>query len=302
MERRSFLQSVLLGASLPLRTFAQVGTPLFRISLAEWSFHRALNSGEMDHLDFITRANTEYGLEAVEYVNTFFFERARDRDYLTSMKSRAEEVGVRSLLIMCDNEGDLGHPDERERARVVANHHKWVDAARFLGCHSIRVNARSEAALTPDEQGKLAADGLRRLCELADSYDIDVLVENHGGISSNGAWLASVMELVDHPRIGTLPDFGNFRIREDEWYDRYQGVRELMPYAKAVSAKSHDFDAEGNETRTDYSRMLRLVLDAGYRGHVGIEYEGDKLPESEGVRRTKALLERVRENLSLVYA
>ncbi len=300
MYRREFLS--LVAAAWLARTQTK---PLYSISLAEWSFHRALRAGEMEHLDFAAVAKRDYGLGGIEYVNTFFFDQAREQSYLGEMKSRADGEGVQSLLIMCDNEGELGDGDETARATAVSNHHKWVEAARNLGCHSIRVNARSNPVLDAQEQQKLAADGLRRLCEFADPYGIDVIVENHGGLSSNGAWLKAVMERVDHPRVGTLPDFGNFKIRGDpdheEWYDRYQGVRELMPYAKAVSAKSHDFDASGNETETDYDRMLGIVLDAGYRGYVGIEYEGERLSEQEGVRKTRDLLVRVREDLTAAY-
>jgi sugar phosphate isomerase/epimerase len=204
---------------------------------------------------------------------------------------------------MCDDEGDLGDPSSDGRARAVENHRKWVEAAKFLGCHSIRVNARSNPDLAFEEQEKLAADGLRKLCELADPHGIGVLVENHGGLSSNGIWLSAVMKRVAHPRIGTLPDFGNFRLREtpEEWYDRYKGVTELMPFARAVSAKSHDFDERGEETQTDFHRMMRIVLDAGYRGFVGIEYEGDRISEPEGVEKTKALLVKVREELASSY-
>ena len=257
----------------------------------------------MEHLDFAAVAKRDYGLDAIEYVNTFFFDKARDARFLGDMKARADGEGVQSLLIMCDNEGDLGDDDEAARDTAVKNHHKWVEAAKTLGCHSIRVNARSNPELDFEEQQKLAADGLRRLCELADRYGIDVIVENHGGLSSNGAWLQAVMKRVDHPRVGTLPDFGNFKIRSDpeQWYDRYQGVRELMPYAKAVSAKSQDFDTSGNETGTDYDRMLRIVLDAGYRGYVGIEYEGEGLSEQDGVRATLDLLVRVRGDLAPAY-
>ncbi|TDI38862.1 MAG: sugar phosphate isomerase/epimerase [Acidobacteria bacterium] len=294
MHRREFL---FLAPALAL-TRAQA--LLFQISLAEWSFHRALQEGQMEHLDFARVANRDFGIDAIEYVNVFFMDKARDRTYLNEMKSRADGEGVRSLLIMCDREGDLGNPDDAGRSRAIENHRKWVEAAAALGCHSIRVNARSDAALGFDEQQKLAADGLRRLCELADPHGINVIVENHGGISSNGAWLAGVMKRVDHPRVGTLPDFGNFLIESDprEEYDRYKGVEELMPYAKAVSAKSHDFDASGNEIRTDYERMLRIVLNAGYHGYIGIEYEGDEASERDGVRLTKALLERVRDTIS----
>jgi sugar phosphate isomerase/epimerase len=271
---------------------------LYRISLAEWSLHRRLFGDErpvLDHLDFASTAR-RLGIGAVEYVNTFFKTRAEDQSYLREMKRRADGEGVKSLLIMCDGEGDLGAPDLAVRMRAVESHHKWVEAAAFLDCHSIRVNARSEGSSA--EQAARAADGLSRLTEFASERDINVIVENHGGLSSSGAWLSGVMKRVGHPRCGTLPDFGNFRIRGGEWYDRYQGVEELMPYAKAVSAKSFDFDEEGNEITTDYLRMMKIVVVAGYRGHVGIEYEGKRLSEEEGIRATKSLLLRVRAQLT----
>jgi sugar phosphate isomerase/epimerase len=280
-----------LGAAHSIR--AQSEEPAFEISLAEWSLHRTLRRGELDHLDFARTARRDYGLDAVEYVNTFFSDYGED--YLREMKTRAEAEGVKSLLIMCDGEGRLGDPDEKARMTTVQNHQKWIDAAALLGCHSIRVNAASEGSY--EEQMNLAADGLRRLAELADRNAVNVIVENHGRLSSNGKWLASVIKRVDHPRAGTLPDFDNFRLSDTERYDNYHGVAELMPYAKAVSAKSYDFDENGNETTLDYRRLLRIVLDAGYRGYVGIEYEGDRLSEPEGIRATKALLERVGEEL-----
>ncbi len=302
MDRRDFIEASISGVS----GFAFLGVsaePLFRISLAEWSFHRALFSGALTHLDFITRARRDYGLDAVEYVNQFFMDKAEDAGFLREMKFRTEDEGVRSLLIMCDSEGDLGDPAASGRARAVENHRKWVVAAATLGCHSVRVNARSHPDLPYEEQEKLAADGLRSLCELADPHGIGVLVENHGGLSSNGTWLAGVMKRVAHPRVGTLPDFGNFRLREtpEEWYDRYQGVAELMPFARAVSAKSHDFGENGDEIHTDFMKMMRIVLDAGYRGYVGIEYEGETLSEAQGVEKTKALLARIREALGRSY-
>lgn len=275
------------------------GANLYEISLAQWSLHRTLFDGDLDNLDFAPTAKEEFGIEAVEYVNQFFMDKATDRDYLNKMKQRAEDAGFQSLLIMCDGEGALGDPDAEKRTQAVENHHKWVDAAAHLGCHSIRVNAQSSGEY--EEQQKRAADGLRQLCEYADSKEINVLVENHGGLSSNGEWLTGVMERVDHPRCGTLPDFGNFTIEEGETYDRYQGVKELMPYAEGVSAKTHEFDDDGNEVNTDYEQMMRIVLDAGYRGHVGIEYEGDGLSEFEGIQATKELLERTRERLSDEY-
>jgi sugar phosphate isomerase/epimerase len=201
---------------------------------------------------------------------------------------------------MCDGEGNLGDPDDKKRATAVENHHKWVEAAKFLGCHSIRVNAYSVGSY--DEQMKLAADGLRKLCEYGDKHEINIIVENHGGLSSNGEWLAAMIKKVDHKRAGTLPDFGNFMVAKGKEYDRYKGVQEMMPYAKGVSAKSHDFDEKGEETKTDYRKMMAIVLDAGYRGYVGIEYEGGKTPEVEGIKATKKLLERVREEMAGKYA
>jgi L-ribulose-5-phosphate 3-epimerase len=258
----------------------------FKISLAQWSFNRALFSGKMDNLDFARVAAEQFDIHAVEYVNQFFKDKATDRAYLAEMKKRAKDAGVESRLIMIDGEGALGDADPAKRTQAVENHYKWVEAARYLGCFAIRVNAYSSG--TPEEQMSRVVDGLRRVTEFGAKHKISVIVENHGGLSSNGKWLADVMRRVDHPRCGTLPDFGNFTE-----YDRYLGVQEMMPYAKAVSAKSHDFDAAGDEKEIDYRRMMKIVYDAGYRGFLGIEYEGSRLPEAEGVRLTKALIERV---------
>jgi sugar phosphate isomerase/epimerase len=299
INRRSFVfHSVLGAAALGLtgnRTRAGA-EPLFRISLAEWSLHRTLFGGKLDNLDFARTSAKEFGIDAVEYVNQFFKDKAEDRTYLAEMKQRARDAGVRSLLIMIDNEGAIGDADEARRKTAVQNHYKWVEAAKFLGCHSIRVNAQSQGSY--QEQLDRAADGLRRLTEFGASHQINVIVENHGGLSSNGEWLAAVIRKVNHPRCGTLPDFGNFNLGNGQLYDRYKGVTELMPFAKSVSAKSGDFDDQGNETRTDYSRMMKIVIDAGYRGYVGIEYSGNRLSEPDGIRATKKLLERVRTDLA----
>ena len=281
----------------------------FEISLAQWSLHRSLYSGELEHLDFAKISKENFGIDAIEYVNSFFFEKAEDKSYLKEMKNRADDYGVKSLLIMCDNEGSLGDPDNRKRQKAVENHYKWHEAAKYLGCHSIRVNAYLTESLhglevgdytktgSYENQVSLAADGLRKLTEFGANLGINTIVENHGGLSSDGAWLASVMKAVDHPMCGTLPDFGNFRIDGDRWYDRYKGVKELMPFAKAVSAKSHDFDSNGNETQTDFFRMMDIVIDAGYSGYVGIEYEGSGMDEMSGIKATKDLLERVKSGV-----
>jgi sugar phosphate isomerase/epimerase len=302
-DRREFLKRSaqlsaglgLLGAWSPSAS-AVDKEPLFRISLAEWSLHRALKGGKLDNLDFAKTAKEDYGIDAVEYVNQFFMDKAKDQKYLGEMKKRAADLGVKSLLIMIDGEGALGDADEQKRTAAVEKHYPWVEAAKFLGCRAIRVNAASSGSY--EEQLERAADGLRRVSEFGDQHGIEVIVENHGGLSSNGQWLAAVIKKVGHKRCGTLPDFGNFKLRDGEFYDRYKGVAELMPYAKAVSAKSHDFDEQGNETQTDYRKMMKIVLDAGYHGYVGIEYEGSRLSEPEGIVATKKLLEKVRTELS----
>ncbi len=274
--------------------------PLFKISLAQWSLHRALQSGQIDNLDFPIITKDEFGIDGVEFVNQFFKDKAKDGKYLAELTKRCSDNGVQPLLIMIDGEGQLGDPDDKKRTEAVENHYRWVAAAKFMGCHSIRVNAGSAGAY--DEQAKLATDGLRRLCEYAAPVDINVIVENHGGYSSNGQWLARVIKNVGMDNCGTLPDFGNFRIKQDDagndvWYDRYIGVAALMPFAKAVSAKSNDFDEDGNEIKTDFMKMMQIVMDAGYHGYVGIEYEGGGLGEYEGIKATKKLLENVRDRL-----
>lgn len=295
VSRRHFLQTS--AASLGALALAQHGlaadekAPLFKISLAQWSLHKTLFAKQLDNLDFAKAAKQDYGIDAVEYVNQFFKDKAKDQTYLGEMKKRASDLGVTSVLIMIDGEGKLGDKDEAKRTQAVENHYKWIEAAKFLGCHSIRVNAASEG--TYEEQLKLATDGLRRLSEFGATHGLNVIVENHGGLSSDGGWLAAVIKQVGLKNCGTLPDFGNFGS-----YDRYKGVTELMPFAKGVSAKSHNFDAEGNETKTDYRKMMKIVLDAGYHGYVGVEYEGKDMPEPEGIKATKKLLEKVRTELS----
>ncbi len=274
---------------------------LFKISLAQWSLHRTLKSGKLDNLDFAKTAKEEFGIEGIEYVNQFFKDKAKDGKYLNEMRKRCSDLGVESVLIMVDGEGALGDADSGKRKQAVQNHHQWVAAAKFLGCHSIRVNAQSSG--TFDEQAERAADGLRSLSEYAKDVGINVIVENHGGLSSNGQWLAQVIRKVDLDNCGTLPDFGNFRVGkdsktgEDIQYDRYMGMSALMPFAKAVSAKSHDFDEDGNEVHTDFLKVMQIVMDAGYHNWVGIEYEGGKLDEVEGIKATKKLLEKCRRQL-----
>ena len=302
-SRRQFLAAsagLAVAAVVPrtVRAADDTKEPLFKISLAQWSLHKTIFGGKLDNRDFAKTAKEDYGIEAIEYVNQFWKDKAKDSAYVAELKKRAEDLGVKTLLIMCDGEGDLGNSDEKKRTTAVENHYKWVEAAKELGCHSIRVNAASDRKLSFEEQQKLAADGLRRLSEFAAPHGLNVIVENHGGLSSNGAWLAGVMKLVDRKNCGTLPDFGNFKISDEEEYDRYKGVDELMPFAKAVSAKSHDF-ADGKETHTDYFKMMDIVVKKhNYHGYCGIEYEGGTLSEPEGILATKKLLLAVREKMA----
>lgn len=268
----------------------------FEISLAQWSLHKKLFAKEMDNLDFPEMTKKEFGIGVVEYVNTFFKDKAEDTQYLNELLKRCKDNGVKNHLIMCDGEGDLGNADAAARTKAVENHYKWVNAAKYLGCTTIRVNAAGKG--TAAEVADNAAEGLRKLGEYAAKEKINVIVENHGGYSSDGSWLSGVMKKVNRSNVGTLPDFGNFCIRRDgnkcaEEYDRYKGTKELMPFAKGVSAKSYNFDGNGNCVETDYEKMLKIVKDSGFKGYVGIEYEGSALSESEGILKTKALLERI---------
>ncbi len=293
-NRREFLGLAALAMAAPALA-AQSNEPWFRISLAEWSLNRTLFGNKMTNLDFPAVARKDFGIDVVEYVNQFFMDKAEDKTYLADLKQRCDDNGVKSGLIMCDREGALGDADPAARTKAVENHYKWVTAAAYLGCHSIRVNAQSSGSF--GAQLDFAIDGLRRLSEFGAQHGINVIVENHGGNSSHGKWLSSVIEQVGLPNCGTLPDFGNFNIAQGKPYDRYLGTTELMPFAKGVSAKSYAFDEQGNETTIDYLRILRIVRDAGYRGYVGVEFEGRGMEEADGIRATKKLLERVRDQL-----
>ena len=292
--RRDFMKSA-TAAAVATATIPAIADekkkPLFKISLAQWSLHRAIFGGKIKNEDFAKVTKEEFNISCIEYVNQFFKDKAENMDYLKDLKKRADDLNVKTNLIMCDGEGRLGDPDNAKRTQAVENHYKWVLASKFLGGHSIRVNAASGGEY--NEQLELAADGLSRLSEFAAKHKMNVIVENHGGLSSNGEWLAAVMKKVGMKNCGTLPDFGNFHD-----YDRYKGVEETMPFAKAVSAKSHDFDENGNETKTDYTKMMKIVLKHGYNGFVGIEYEGRQKPEMEGIKQTKQLLLKVRKALT----
>jgi sugar phosphate isomerase/epimerase len=272
--------------------------PFFDISLAEWSLHKALFAKKITNLDFPEIARKEFDIGIVEYVNQFFKDKARDTNYLNELLQRCKDNNIKNHLIMIDGEGGLGELDDAIRTKAVENHYQWVEAAKYLGCQTIRVNAFGKG--TAEEVAKAAVDGLGRLGEFAGTMKINVIVENHGGYSSDGQWLSGVMKQVGRKNVGTLPDFGNFCLERKSGtyecikeYDRYKGTKELMPYAKGASAKTYDFDENGNVIETDYMKIMKIVKDSGFKGIVGIEYEGSKLDEYEGIRKTKAILEKV---------
>ncbi|MSQ90367.1 MAG: sugar phosphate isomerase/epimerase [Phycisphaerales bacterium] len=302
ISRRSVLQSLLAiaagsaskptSAQSPIADAAQASEPRAdkpnRISLAQWSLHKMLKAGGLDPLDFPAFARSTFGVVGVEYVNQFYHALPVEGSWVLELKKRAGDAGVESLLIMCDGVGEIGDPDAQARGKAVEAHKRWLDAAAALGCHAIRVNARSEG--TDAQQMAHCADGLRQLCVLAEPLKLAVLVENHGGISCDGAWVASLIRATGATNCGTLPDFGNFHRADGTMDDRYAGVAAMMPFARAVSAKSNDFDSRGEETATDYARMLGIVRSAGYRGWIGVEYEGVILGEVAGTKATRDLL------------
>jgi sugar phosphate isomerase/epimerase len=285
MKIKSLFFTTLIAGFISVNLFGQKQE--FKISLAEWSLHRALWSGKtITNLDFPRIAKKTYGLDAVEYVSPFFKGKGEDQVYLTQLKDSCTKYGVKSLMIMVDGEGNLADTSLAVRTKAIENHYKWVKAAKFLGCHSIRVNAAGNGTMGQTQAA--AIDGLGKLSKYAADYGINVIVENHGGNSSIGKWLVEIMKTVNMPNCGTLPDLGNFYE-----YDRYKGVADMMPYAKGVSGKTHNFDAEGNETQIDYAKMLKIVADSKYSGYIDVEYEGDKLSEDEGIKASIALVKKV---------
>jgi len=309
INRRSFIKNTLFGASaftLPtiLESFAKPSN--LKISLAQWSLHRSLEAGKIDNLQFPGIARDRFGIDAVEYVNQFFGNAKLDfkaaavsKDYLGQLLGRSKDAGVYNHLIMVDNEGSLAIPKEDERLKAVENHKKWIDAAAFLGCATVRVNLHGEG--NADDKRKASVDSLARLGEYANTAKINVVVENHGGDSSDGKWISVVMKEVNKANVGTLPDFGNFCITHpwgqtqdpcSNMYDRVQGLKEMLPFAKGVSAKTYDFDANGGQPKIDYPALMSVLKSAGFSGYIGIEYEGYNNNEDEGIKKTKALLQK----------
>jgi sugar phosphate isomerase/epimerase len=308
--RRNFIKKSLLGAGVlmlaPSLDLGSMKNSGLKISLAEWSLHRALQAGKIDHLDFPSIAKKDYNISAVEYVNGFFGGKKMDfKDagknsaYLNELLKRSKDAGVFNHLIMVDDEGPLALPDDKLRLAAVDDHKKWVEAAKLLGCLTIRVNLHGNGS--PDAKKAASIDSLGRLGDFAKPMHINIVVENHGHESSNGAWVADVMKQVNRSNVGTLPDFGNFCLSQDwgstqdeckDYYDRYQGVKEMLPFAKGVSAKTYDFDSNGEQPKMDYKRLIDIVKASGFKGYIGVEFEGNTQPEEYGIRKTKLLLEK----------
>ena len=307
--RRIFIKQSLFSTGAALLApslFAYNEEKRFKISLAQWSLHRTLQAGKLDHLDFPVKARNDFGIEAVEYVNGFFGgkkmnfkEAGKNQDYLNELLKRSKDAGVVNHLLMVDEEGPLALPNQKKRLKAVDNHKKWIEAAKFLGCATVRVNLHGDG--DSDAKKTASIDSLSRLGAIAGTMNINVVVENHGSDSSRGVWMADVIKQVNRSNVGTLPDFGNFCISHpwgttqdgcEEEYDRYKGVAEMLPFAKGVSAKTYDFDANGEQPLMDYKRLMDIVKKSSFEGYIGIEFEGNKGDEDDGIRKTKALLEK----------
>jgi len=322
-NRRSFIKTAAMGAagmglasSIPSFLSAQNKNLFFKMAISQFSLASQFWTKKLDTLDFPAKCKNEFGIEGLDYCSMFFADKAKDQKYLADLKKRANDVGAYNLRIMVDGEGVLGELDSAARTKAIENHYKWMDAAAALGCPMIRVNVEGDGK--PEEVSKASVDSLNRLIEYGRKQNIDVIVENHVGISCNAAWLAGVMKQVNSPHCGTLADFGNFCVNRTkpeaqtidaymktkclEEYDRYKGIAELMPYAKGIHAKTHVFDANGNDTETDFVRMFKIIKDSGFTGWCSVEYEGgvmrmykkdDKyLDDDQGVIATKKLVEK----------
>lgn len=295
-----------LGAIAAPAAFAQTARPRdFKISLAAWSLHRMVGSkpGQISLLDLPRYARETLGIEALELVSYAF--QGGDKAFsemkpwLKTLSKNAEAQGVKILLVMVDGQGEIGSVDEAKRLDAVERHKKWIDVTHYLGGHSMRMNWTGAPETVVEDPVALRAfversvPGFHALCEYGEKRDTNVIIENHGGASSRPEALVQLIESVDHPRMGTLPDFGNF----PPAVDRYMAIDLMMNYAHAVSAKCYDFDPNtGDETKLDYARLIDIVtLKHGYHGYIGIEFEGDRLSEKDGVLACKALLERLRD-------
>lgn len=270
----------------------------YQISLAGWSLHRTIGKKEdqIPMLDMPKLARERWDIGGIELVNHMLASDAKT--YLDELAKNAAAHNVKILLIMIDGQGDIGAESENMRSIAVRNHQKWIDIAADFGCHSIRMNWGGAPKTVHKDPEALKAftersvPGFQKLCEYGDTKKINVLIENHWGASSYIEPLTGLMKAVGHPRFGTLPDFGNF----PDDVDKYAAVDAFMPYAKALSAKCYDFDDQtGLETKIDFEKMLQICVDKHkYNGFIGIEYEGSRLSEFDGISAANDLLLQLR--------
>ena len=291
MKRRSVLKHLSLGSGAlalnPSVLFADDQEPWLKFAVQQYSFNRQLKSGELDMLDYPKTVVEGTGIKALEYFNGHMEEKASDTAFFKEIRKRTDDLGAVNTMILCRSKSALDSPDAAERSASVESYKPWLEAMKILGGLCIRVDVRSPG--DAEEQKQHAVAGLQKLTEVADKeFELDIVVENHGNHSSNGAWVADVMKKVGLENCGTLPDFQNFTD-----YDPYQGVKEMMPWAKIVCAKSKKFDESGNEVNVDYRRMLKIVKDSGFKGYIGIEFEGHDVDPVSGINATKKLIETV---------
>ncbi len=269
------------------------------IGLSTWSLHRHMgpikrqvvtDTGEKHEwteeypedvslLDFAGFARKEYGLTHLELIQMSF--PSTEASYLKKLRSAVEaaEAVIENVPI---DVGDICELAPERRAEHVRNIKSWMDVAAAIGSRAVRVNTG------PSREGSdalaLAVESCKRLAEHADKLGLNVLIENHGGISSDPQLLKQLIESVSTERMGACPDFGGF----DEAI-RYDGLQKIMPLAKLVHAKSYAFDEHGEETAIDYARCMQIVKNSGFSGVLSIEYEGDG-NASEGIKKTKELI------------
>lgn len=283
----------------------------FKTSLAQWSIHNSIREDGLSPYEFAKIAH-ELGFEGLEYVNDLYSDVTNSEDkasameeFITRNNDLAAKYNLKNVLIMIDGEGDLASSNPEERMIAVENHKLWIDAASKMNCSAIRINLKGEKEI--ENWIKYSVESFGALGEYAKPLNINVIVENHGGLSSNASLLMKVINQVNLENCGTLPDFGNFCMSEGygslkennckDLYDPYLGISEMLPKAFGLSAKSYAFDSNGDETTLDYYRLLSIAKDAGYNGFIGVEYEGNILSEKDGIIATKKLLEKAAKML-----
>lgn len=290
VSRRSFLASAFSSTFVgSLFGNEEKEAQWLQISLQQYSFNGMLRSKKLAPLDYPKFAVEKTGIKALEYFNGFFEDKINSAKFLAELKNRCGDLGVENQLILCRSDLALDSADAGQRKGAAALLSRWGAFAKELGCHSIRVDCRSKG--NREDVKKQAVDGLHQLCDLLEPMKMNAIVENHGNWSSKGDWVKEVMESVKRDNCGTLPDFGNFK-----GYDKYQGVKDMLPWAKAICAKVHKIKPDGEAAQTDFERMLKIVKEGGFRGYVGIEFEGGADPVA-GVLGTKRLIEKTLQKL-----